>query len=157
MGRKKQHVGTWFLILVRGNIQQNNLGENTKTCRTIICTSKKTTTSVFLADFFPDKKCRCFFCKRWLALFEARSFQSKISKEIIPENGWLENKFPFGTRPIFRGKLRASRGLYPCRKLAIGPLLRSSVQVHLDATWWVRHFGQHVEGPIDLRLNPFRE
>ena len=27
---------------------------------------------------------------------------------IAPENGWLEEEFPFGARPIFRGELLAS-------------------------------------------------
>ena len=30
-----------------------------------------------------------------------------------PENGWLEDEFPFGTRPIFRGKQLVS-GRVPC-------------------------------------------
>ncbi len=27
---------------------------------------------------------------------------------IVPENGWLEDHFPFGCLPIFRGKLAVS-------------------------------------------------
>ncbi len=39
----------------------------------------------------------------WLRLV----FQNTLPETNIfaPENGWLENSFPFGARPIFRGKL----------------------------------------------------
>ena len=35
----------------------------------------------------------------------------KLTANIAPENGWLEDDFPFGgKRPIFRGKLAVSLG-----------------------------------------------
>lgn len=54
----------------------------------------------------------------------------------------------------FQGKAVSFTGIISGRELAVGPLLRSSVQVHLDATWWVRHLRPHVEGPIDFVLTP---
>ena len=52
-------------------------------------------------------------------------WEDTLPKTIIaPENGWLEDEFPFGFRPISRGKLPASfrEGTLPETNVAAGDL-----------------------------------
>ena len=35
------------------------------------------------------------------------------TKIVAPENGWLEDSFPFGFRPIFRGELLILGRVHP--------------------------------------------